>query len=175
MTPTREPPKRQFERALALRRRGDARGALKIFRELRKIWPNYPVLLTFIGAAHEELGEMRKAIIAFRRATRIAPWFDVPSRALVLCLCGQGRRREAIEEMRRFVALGSSPAYNAMIREMWDLWVRDSPGSKDHSGAGTPGRSPPRRTKRGRGGRTPTPNEQLKIRGKKTHANRRKA
>jgi len=120
---------RRFRHALALRDSGKLRSALRILRALRQERPDSAALFAVIGGAYWELQEIGPAIEAFRESASLAPQHDLPSRGLVLSLVRANRLAKAVTEMKRFLAIRSTARYREMVRDVWELCVRDVVGT----------------------------------------------
>jgi len=83
----------------ALRRAGDAAGAVKVLRPLTQANPNVWGLQFELGAALATLGETAPAIAALRRATDLNPKSPLAWHALgdQLAIAGEGRAAEAAQ------------------------------------------------------------------------------
>lgn len=63
-----------------------------------------------IGHMRDCLGDLEAAELAFRQATAVAPKLELASLGLYHALWGQGRKRDALREMERYVSLKPNSA-----------------------------------------------------------------
>lgn len=122
----------RFERAQAAFRAGDLEGAAAQYRALLDDASGRErgTLAWLLGGVYSDLGQYDEALRYTEEALRIHPASEAASIQLFHALYLLGRYRDALSELRRFVAPRPSPAYAALIREL--LAVED-PGSGERS------------------------------------------
>ncbi len=105
-----------FDRALVLRDSGNSREAIALLGHLVTLLD--PVAspramshsLVQIAGMHYAMAELVEAEAAFRRATEVAPRFELASLGLFLALWNAGRPRAAMAELQRYVDLKPNSA-----------------------------------------------------------------
>ena len=109
-------PQAHYARALALSRAGRPADALEEFGSAVALRPGDYVLWMELGKARGQSGDLEGALVAFREAARLAPYYARPRWETGQLLLGAGRRDEAFEEFR--LAVARRPA---LLPEVIDL------------------------------------------------------
>ena len=93
-----------FQRALALQRSGDARGAAVLYRQILQAAPKDPQLLFLLGSAELQLGNYQEAEALLERSVRVQPNQPKALCNLGLALHELGRHGEALAHYDRAIA-----------------------------------------------------------------------
>ena len=96
-------------------REGDIQGVVDTMRELVKHRPESGIFAAVLANALKSLGRTDEAEHYFRNAVVLSPEREEVSLGLFHCLWGQGKREEALEEMRRFVKLADRKEYKSIL------------------------------------------------------------
>jgi tetratricopeptide (TPR) repeat protein len=112
-------------KAIKLKDRGDFSGARDILLDLVQRYPKNGGLHWFLGHLYWRLGRLDLAVESFAAATKIVPGSERASLGLFHCLWKQGRQVEALDEVKRFLALADSEDYREIIREINSTAPRD--------------------------------------------------
>jgi tetratricopeptide (TPR) repeat protein len=111
----------RFEEALLLKAEQRHAEALPILEQLEKVQPRSAALYAVLGDTYWELRLMDKAIAAFRFATVLSPKSETASLCLFHCLWELGEYDKAIVEAYRFLRLGDSEDYRAILMEIGSI------------------------------------------------------
>lgn len=96
-------------------RKGDTDGVVRAMRELVKHRPKLGIFAAILANALKSLGETAEAEHYFKSAVALSPNSEKISLGLFHCLWSQGKREQALEEVRRFTALAESKEYRAIL------------------------------------------------------------
>lgn len=104
-----------FARAQEQSRRGDTQGVSNTMRELVRRQPESGLFAAVLANALKSLGKVDEAECYFKSAVTLSPKDEKISLGLFHCLWGQGKREEALDEMRRFTCLAESKEYRTIL------------------------------------------------------------
>ncbi|HMK78677.1 MAG TPA: tetratricopeptide repeat protein [Xanthobacteraceae bacterium] len=94
-----------IERAIALQRQGNARGAVALLEAVLRAQPANADALYYLALAHCQCGELAAGIEAVRRAIALAPDRAAAHNLLGMALSRLGQAREALASFDRAIAL----------------------------------------------------------------------
>jgi tetratricopeptide (TPR) repeat protein len=94
------------EASLGLERARQPAAAAESYRAVLSRWPQNLAAMLGLGNSYHALGDLKNSEIAFRRATEIHPESGAAFNNLGDVLLRQGRKGEALEAVRRAIALG---------------------------------------------------------------------
>lgn len=114
-----------LNKALDLRDAGDFNQALELLRDLTSDAPDDLDILFYYGTILFHLDRFQEASEVFRTFLESRPKNELASLALFHCLWSLGRRREAVDEMKRFMAISDSREYNRLLDEIDAAWNAD--------------------------------------------------
>ncbi len=112
-----------FDRAMVLRDEGQYPAAIAVLIELiAELSDADQVLLKAhslvqLAYLYKQTGDCVDRELHLRRATEIAPRFELASLSLFLALIALDRREDAFREMLRYVALKASPGYRELLSD----------------------------------------------------------
>ena len=106
-----------IRRATDLGSRGDLDAAVRHLLALTEEFPAAASLHGYVALFLSRAGRLGEAIEHGRRATQLSPRSEKASLVLFKALWTDGRRMEALDEMKRYLALRPSTEYTRMIRE----------------------------------------------------------
>jgi predicted Zn-dependent protease len=112
-----ESDEREFQRAIQMRAEGDLKGAEKLLAGLAGRCPEDLLVRLILGGVLFNLDRYSEAIVAFRRVLSERPANEPSSLGLFHCLWHLGERREAIQEMERFLSIAKSDEYEKLRRD----------------------------------------------------------
>jgi tetratricopeptide (TPR) repeat protein len=107
-----------FSKAIESKDAGHLSASRDIFLELVRRNPENAGLRWSLGHIYWRLGDLDMAIDSFREASKTSPGSERASLGLFHCLWDQGRRIEAFEEAKRFMAISESEDYKEIINEI---------------------------------------------------------
>ena len=108
----------KLTKAIKLSGKGDTKGAQKLLEEIIAMKQTSPKVHAALGSTYWDLEEFDRAITHFNKATELAPDWEDASLGLFHCLWDLGKREEALEEAKRFMAIGTSIDYENIIKEI---------------------------------------------------------
>ena len=112
------PDKLKFAKAKLLSREHNISGVVEVMLELSASYPENAKIRAVLANAYWDLGEIASSESEFRKAVEFSPTLEIASLGLFHCLWEQGRRDEAFDEMKRFMALSDSVDYRGMVEEI---------------------------------------------------------
>lgn len=118
MSPMTTTEKEMFHVAANLSKDGNIAGAISILEELTKINPNSALFRAVLANSYEEIGKHELAEVNFKAAIHLKPEWELASLGLFHCLWGQGRKDEALLELKRFMAISYCKDYIDIIEEI---------------------------------------------------------
>lgn len=125
-SPPSAPDAAEVKALFELHKHGRHRELLTRLKPLAAQHPQDPRLLSLLGAAHFELGNLRQAVDAYQGALALQPEHGKLRNALGVCFLRQRRFREAAEQFRQAVTLTPelAPAhYNlGILQEHAEAW-----------------------------------------------------
>ena len=80
--------------------------------------PDATSIAGFLAGIYFELNDLKNASEYFRRTTELSPKSELASVGLFHSLWGQGFKQEAVDEMRRFLALADSAEYSQLLHDL---------------------------------------------------------
>jgi predicted Zn-dependent protease len=95
----------RFKRAVQLNHARRAPAAIAILRSLLKTRPNDPAILGYLAGIHYRSGRFDESSKLFRRVTKLSPNSELAARGLAHSLIALGKRKDAVVELRRFLAV----------------------------------------------------------------------
>lgn len=121
--------KQLLSRAGRLREEGQLQEALNLLLALRNSEPESPAVLCVLGHTYWDMRQLDDAIANFKRATEMRPTAGAASLGLFHCLWEQEKHYEALEEVKRFMAvadpnsthehtIGAISDYRAIVNEI---------------------------------------------------------
>lgn len=109
-----------IERAGKLYDSGDAAGAINYVSCSLEQYPDSAALHGYLAAAFSLAGRLEEALVHAERAVHLAPQSERWSVVLTRSLWKAGRRDDAFEEIKRYLAISPSEIYSRMLRQ-WEL------------------------------------------------------
>jgi predicted Zn-dependent protease len=109
---------KQFAQAQERSRAHALPGALEILKDLASSRPDSAMINATLANTLKGAGDIAPAIDHFLKAVKLAPTSELYSLGLFHILWAQGRRDEAFDEMRRFMAIADSIDYRAIVAEI---------------------------------------------------------
>ncbi len=103
--------------ATALVRAGDLPGAKEALQSLHGTYPDDAATTLMLGNVLWEMNALDEAVGPLREAVAMRPKSEISSLALFHVLWGLDKRRDAVQEMGRFMALCDSEDYREMFTE----------------------------------------------------------
>ena len=97
---------------------GDYEEAQKLLFMLQEYHPNCSLVATLLANSYWNLGNLDSAIKYYERAVNIAPLMEKASLGLFNCLWEQGRKEQAMDEMKRFLTISDSETYREILKEI---------------------------------------------------------
>ncbi len=116
----------KFSEAIGLRDNKKFAEALFVIEPLIEKYPGNLKLVMMAAYLHWELGGLDKASCIFRSATKLAPKSEEASLGLFHCLWELGKQVEALDEVKRFMAVSYSQEYMDIVREINSKTCPDS-------------------------------------------------
>ena len=107
-----------FNKALDLKNQGNIAEAINILEELTIERPDIAATFGMLGKILWDNGDMEKAIVSFEKATKVNPLSEKASLGLFHLLWEEDRKKEAIEEMQRYMKIATSEDYNEICNEL---------------------------------------------------------
>ena len=120
---------KQFAQAQERSRANDLPGTLEILKDLASGRPDSAMINATLANTLKGAGDIAPAIEHFLKAVKLAPTSELYSLGLFHILWAQGRRDEAFDEMRRFMAIADSIDYRAIVAEMNAKFSDDAPNA----------------------------------------------
>ena len=108
----------KFTEADRLRNESKFVEALSVLEQLLPRYPKKVSLLFTLAHVNWELQNFERAADLFRTVTHINPKSEMASLGLFHCLWGIGKQEEALDEVKRFMAVSYSKDYVRIIREI---------------------------------------------------------
>lgn len=118
-----------IKRATGLHAKGETDAALQVLKALIEEFPRAASLPAYGALFLSRVGRVDEAIEYGRRAVQLSPESEKASFVLFECLCKAGLHVEALDEVKRLLALRPSEEYARMIRD-WDLSEADPQTSR---------------------------------------------
>ena len=110
--------KREFARAMSLKRDGQLSNAASIIEGLVDSYPESAKLLCALAGVYWDMGNLKRATRQFEKAVELAPTLELASLGLFHCLWEQKHQDAAFNEMKRFMAVATSDDYVRIIEEL---------------------------------------------------------
>ena len=110
-----EEDRKLFAQAQEQSRNGDTQGVVDTMRELVRRQPKSGLFTAVLANALGSLGKTEEAERYFKNAVVLSPEDEKVSLGLFHCLWGQGKREQALEEVRRFISLAESEEYRTIL------------------------------------------------------------
>ena len=128
-----EEEKSKFARAQERSKIDDLPGTIEILKDLVAGNPESAMFNATLANTLKAAGDIEPAIEHFQQAVKLAPKSEQYSLGLFHVLWGQGRREEALDETKRFMALSDSDEYRKIVAAINSHWPHDvtSPDSLD--------------------------------------------
>jgi tetratricopeptide (TPR) repeat protein len=110
-----------FELAIELRDAGELKDSVGV---LLKILENYPTgerldhVYLILGGVYSDLGELKKALNNFKKATTLNPKLEIASLGLYITLAKLNKDEEAISELFRFLRQFPAKLYKDTLEEL---------------------------------------------------------
>ena len=108
----------EFDQAIHLRDEGKPDEALAILSKLANEPNATAAVFAVLGSLQWERGALRDAVSSFRNATDLSPRSEVASLGLFHTLLEWGQDDEAFDEMRRYLSVGKSEEYQALLNDI---------------------------------------------------------
>jgi hypothetical protein len=113
-----------INRAIDLAAQGEAVPAVQCLQSLLVEFPNVPSLHGYLAWFLSQIERHSEAIDESRRATSLSPQSETGSLIHFHVLWRAGKCIDALEEMRRFLAIRSCEEYMKIVRG-WEASIRD--------------------------------------------------
>jgi len=107
-----------FARAMAMRDQGNLVSAIELIRDLINKYPDNCKLYYALGHLYWKAKRFGEAVNSFESSIAYQPDMKHASLGLFHCLWEQGKRVEALDEARRFLAIADCEEYEEIIREI---------------------------------------------------------
>ncbi|MEM6471895.1 MAG: hypothetical protein AAF802_20215 [Planctomycetota bacterium] len=107
-----------FQNAVAARDAGDFKQSERLLMSMVQAGHNSAACFAVLGRVQWELDKADSAVIAFRKATELAPNSEEASLGLFHSLWELKRSDDAFEEMKRFLKSNKSDEYSKLLREL---------------------------------------------------------
>lgn len=114
----KESSKKSYEEAVALIKTGDLDSARKKLLNLSVIDPTSTAIYAVLGKVYWDMHLLDEAVNAFRCGTKLNPTLEAVSLGLFHCLWELNKRKEALEEVERFMSVSDSEDYREIVREI---------------------------------------------------------
>ena len=108
----------RFEQAMQLRQESKHQAARDKFIELLREQPCSKIVLGMLSVCYFELEEHELAVVYATQSVAVSPKSERASLVLFHSLWKTNREDEAFEEMRRFLALTPSDAYDELLKDI---------------------------------------------------------
>lgn len=108
-----------IRQAVELGQQNDTAFATQIMEAVVEEFPGLAIGHSYLGWIFSRSGRHREAIEQGRVAVQMEPESERVSLLLFRALWGAGERNEALNEMKRFTAIGHSDEYSKMMEE-WE-------------------------------------------------------
>jgi predicted Zn-dependent protease len=108
-----------IRQAVELGQQNDTAFATQIMEAVVEEFPGLAIGHSYLGWILSRSGRHREAIEQGRVAVQMEPESERVSLLLFRALWGAGERNEALNEMKRFTAIGHSDEYSRMLEE-WE-------------------------------------------------------
>jgi len=108
----------KLAKAVNLSENGDVKGAKKILEEIVVMNSSSPKIHAALGSTYWDLQDIDSAISEFKEAVDLAPSWEDASLGLFHCLWESDKKDDAMVELKRFMAIGTSTDYEEIIKEI---------------------------------------------------------
>lgn len=108
----------RFEQAMQLRQKSKHQAACDKFVELLTEHPNHKIVLGMLSICYFELEEYELAAAYATQSVVVSPKSETASLVLFHSLWKTNRKDEAFDEMRRFMSLAPSNAYDELLKDI---------------------------------------------------------
>ena len=106
--------------------------AIQQLSEVAAQFPTASIVHTFLARMLSKEGLHDRAIERGQDAVRLSPKSEIASLALFLALWKAGHRDAALDEMKRYMAIGKSKEYSRLIKEF--RRIMDEEDEKENAG-----------------------------------------
>lgn len=104
-----------FQQAIKLRGKGRLEEAIELLVPWSERYPWIPGLVGFLGGLRYELDQYPEAAECFQQVLEHKPTSELATRGLFHALWDHGKKREAIEVIRRFRSRTGSDAFSEIL------------------------------------------------------------
>ncbi|MGA2435292.1 MAG: hypothetical protein ABSG25_08405 [Bryobacteraceae bacterium] len=115
--------------AVRVHLKGQTALAVQQLSSLVAQFPNLTIIHSYLGWLLSESGQPNKAIEHARQATLLSPFSEKASLVLFTVLWEAGQRTQALDEMKRVVAIGTSKAYSDLVDQMEQIMSKEGDNS----------------------------------------------